>query len=605
MVMERPPEWMPQWMVELRLRFNLAVKRLVASQVEPWNVEQQAPEQREKLELLYNEMIKDINEADVPENIKVGLDPLPAMMGFLLAAAGGGAVSMILSSLLMPYIQSKLTYPMMKQAQPFRLPPDVVFRLWWKLHKGEGEPKDLVDDLLEQGWSPDRIDLGKEATKVMPTPQDIVNFLAHEVFEKGMIDKYGLESEWDTIDKEWALKIGLDEDTLKLYWLNHWQHPSLSSVYDMLHRDLIDVEDVDEYYKLVEYPEYWRDKLTELSWDVPNRIEIRMMARYLDLPKSQVEKMLQYAGLKEEFRSDTADFMIIMGLQGYWSTMFRNGWLNPEELLKEIEAKEISPAIADKVYKYIVKAEKPYRVAKQRDLTLTKIIKGVKKEKILRPRAVVMLQGLGYDKEESELILAIDAPEDEQDSVIKKRELTKGDIRAALETEEIGEPEAVKRLVAIRYTPADANFLVRIYTFVKEKPTEVRLRERSKADILEAVKKGLIENKDAYDMLLEIDFAPKDAEFILFVKAEESPFSPQTDAEFNELVNTYRRSVGLPTHETTEAALQAEKVMLEAEARLTHARETGAPQADILQLEALLAELTTRFEAALAQAQQT
>lgn len=494
MVMERPPEWMPEWMVGLRLRFDIFVKRLVASQVEPWNIDQQDPEQKEKLELLYNEMIKDINEADVPENIKVGLDPLPAMVGFLLAAAGGGAVSMILGSLLMPYIQSKLTYPMMKQAQPYRLPPDIVYRLWWKLYKGEGEPKELLDDLLEQGFSPERIESGKEASKVMPTPQDIINFLAHEVFEKDMIDKYGLESEWEDIDKEWALKIGLDEKILKLYWLNHWQHPSLSSVYDMLHRDLIDPGDVAEYYKLVEIPEYWRDKLTELSWDVPNRIEIRMMARYLDLPKSRVEEMLKFAGLKEEFRSDAADFMIIMGLQGYWSTMYRNGWLNSEQLLIEIEAKGVSPAIADKVYKYIVKAEKPERTAKERELTKADITKWVKKDPEERwEQGIDLLVDMGYDADEADIIL-------------------------------IGS-----------------------------------------------------------------------------IKLESSP---ETYGELKAITAKFRRAVGLEAHELTEAALAAEKVMLEAEARLAHARETEAPQAEILQLEALAEELRTRFTAALAQSQE-
>lgn len=605
MVMERPPEWMPQWMVELRLRFNLAVKKLVASQVEPWNVDQQAPEQREKLELLYNEMIKDINEADVPENIKVGLDPLPAMIGFLLASAGGGAVAMILSSLLMPYIQSKLTYPMMKQAQPFRLPPDVVFRLWWKLHKGEGSPKELLDDLLEQGWSPERIEQGKEASKVMPTPQDIVNFLAHEVFEQDMIDKYKLDSEWDTIDKEWAKKIGLDEKILHLYWLNHWQHPSLQSVYQMLHREEIEPGDVDEYYKLVEIPEYWRDKLTELSWNVPNRIEIRMMARYLDLPKPQVMKLLQYAGLKEEFRSDAADFMIIMGLQGYWSTMFRNGWLSPEQLLKEIEAKEISPAIADKVYKYIVKAEKPERTAKERDLTKSEIYRGIKKNKINREFGAGLIEAMGYDEWEAKFLVDTNVPEDTEDKVVSARELSKTDIFKGLKTKELTEADAVTRLVALRYPASDANLLLRIYTAVIEKPTEERKRQESKADIITAVKKGIITNEDGYLRLMDIDFTPEASEFILSVRVEETPFSPQGPAEFLNLVNKYKRSIGVDVNDATEAALQAEKVLLEAEARLIHARETEAPQADILQLEALRDELKTRFEAALAQAQQT
>ena len=438
----------------------------------------------------------------------------------------------------------------------------------------------------------------------MPTPQDIVNFLAHEVFEKGMIDKYGLESEWETIDKEWAKKIGLDEDILHLYWLNHWQHASLSSVYEMLHRDLITVEDVDEYYRLVEIPEYWRDKLTELSWNVPNRIEIRMMARYLDLPKADVEKMLQYAGLKEEFRSDAADFMIIMGLQGYWSKMYSNGWLSSEELLAEIEAKGVSPAIADKVFRYIVKEEKPERVTKERDLTKSEIYRGIKKSKITREFGTALIQAMNYDEWEAKFLVDTNVPVDTEDKVIDARELSKADILKGLKVKELTEGDAVTRLVALRYPASVATLLVRIYTAVIEKPTEEHERQESKADIIKAVKKGIITNEDGYLRLMDIGFSPEASQFILSVQVEETPFSPQGPAEFLNLVNEYKRSVGVEVHETTEAAMQAEKVMLEAEARLAQARDTVAPQANILQLEALLAELTTRFETALAQSQE-
>ncbi|GAI83420.1 unnamed protein product, partial [marine sediment metagenome] len=80
MVTERPPEWMPQWLINLNLRFDIFVKKLRASQVTPWDIDEQEPEQKEKMELLYNEMIKDIEASDVSENVKRGLDPLPAMV---------------------------------------------------------------------------------------------------------------------------------------------------------------------------------------------------------------------------------------------------------------------------------------------------------------------------------------------------------------------------------------------------------------------------------------------------------------------------------------------------------------------------------------------
>jgi len=211
---------------------------------------------------------------------------------------------------------------------------------------------------------------------------------------------------------------------------------------------------------------------------------------------------------------------------------------------------------------------------------------------------------MGYDEWEAKLLVDTNVPVDTEDEQIKLRELTKADILKGLKVAEFGPDEAISRLVARRYGYDDAALLVRIYTAVIEKPTEERLRQESKADIITAVKKGIITNEEGYLRLMDIDFTSEASEFILSVRVEESPFSPQSPTEFVELVNKYKRSVGMEVHETTETAIEAEKVYLEAEAKLKAARERGAPQAEILQLEALVEELKTRFTAALTQSQE-
>ncbi|GAI96952.1 unnamed protein product, partial [marine sediment metagenome] len=94
---ERKPK--PLWMVQLSFFFDDLVHRIWHG----YGLEYEKPEQAEKLQKLYDTMMTDIQASDAPDAIKEGLDPLPAMVGYLLAAAGGGAVSMLLSSLLAPY----------------------------------------------------------------------------------------------------------------------------------------------------------------------------------------------------------------------------------------------------------------------------------------------------------------------------------------------------------------------------------------------------------------------------------------------------------------------------------------------------------------------
>lgn len=494
MVNDRPPEWWPPWLVDFNLRFDIFVKKLRASQVTPWNIDEQEPEQKEKLELLYNEMMKDINASDISENIKVGLDPVPAMVGFLLAAAGGGAVSMVLGSLLMPYVQSKLTYPMQRQAQPYRLPPDIVFRLAWKLHKGESIPEELLGDLRDQGFDQGRIEKGLEASKVVPTPSDIIAFLAHEVFEPDMVKKYGLDEEFEAIDQEPALKIGLDEATLKLYWRNHWQHTSFTQMIQLRRREIITDEDVWEWFRLVEIPPYWRDKLIELIWTVPTRIDTRRFWDMGTIDEPRLRQLYTAFGYQGQNLEDYVLWTKVYVAFPDLIARYKNGWIDEETVRSELAELGMPAERVETMWQTkFKKAASPERVESTRQLTRALIIKGAKK----------------LDLEEEETIQ--------------------------------------------------------------------RLRD--------------------------IGYGLKEAQFIYKVEVLESA-SPETPLEYKAITDSYRRAIGVGVHETTEAALQAEKAWVEAKLRLKEAREKGEPQAELLTLEALVTETKARFEAALAQSEE-
>ncbi|GAJ04693.1 unnamed protein product, partial [marine sediment metagenome] len=251
------------------------------------------------------------------------------------------------------------------------------------------------------------------------------------------------------------------------------------------------------------------------------------------------------AGLAEEFRSDAADFMMIMGLTGYWSDMLRKGWMSPEEVKADIDARGFKPVTAERLYKRLVSADQPERTAAERDLTKTDIYKGVKTGVVTRGEAEELLMDLGFTGDEAIYLLAINIPPDEEDEVVAQRALTKADILKGLKTEVITRDEARDRLLGLRYSPPDAEFLLKIYDAQVKPPVEPREREASKADIILAVKKGLITPEDAYLMLQDIDFTPEASVFILEVKAEVSPFSPINYAEFKDRAQKYRRAAGM------------------------------------------------------------
>ncbi|MBA7589715.1 hypothetical protein ES708_31804 [subsurface metagenome] len=181
---------------------------------------------------------------------------------------------------------------------------------------------------------------------------------------------------------------------------------------------------------------------------------------------------------------------------------------------------------------------------------------------ISRTEGAELLIDMGYDEDEAVYILEINIPRDEEDVVVSQRELTKADILKGLKTEVITRGEAMTRLLELRYSPADAEFLLKIFDAQVKPPVEPREREASKADILLGVKKGLISETEGYGMLLDLDFTPEAAAFILEVKAEVSPFSPINFAEFKNRAQKYRRAAGMEIAEMPEEVKKAASLVV-------------------------------------------
>jgi len=193
----------------------------------------------------------------------------------------------------------------------------------------------------------------------------------------------------------------------------------------------------------------------------------------------------------------------------------------------------------------------------ERDITKTDIYKGVKQGVITREEAIELLMDLGYEEDTADYLLTINIPEDEEDVIVKERDLTKTDIIKGLKTEVITEDEALAKLLELRYAPLDAEFLLKIYKATITPPAEARAREASKADIVLAVKKGLITPEEAYLMLQDLGFTPEAAQFILMVKAEVSPFSPMSYQEFKDTTGKWRKAAGMKVEPMTEGIRQA------------------------------------------------
>ena len=370
-----------------------------------------------------------VEHPDTPQYIKdmidkllAGKKPLPLLLLIPIAVL---LFIPTITSIFQP-LGSLFKYQQERLLKSFRLDPYSIITAW---RRNPTLYAALFDDLKDQGWNDDRIEALKFLTLFIPTAQDQINWLAKEVFEPEMIDRYGLKDELPKYEETDFAKIGVDPTQMANYWMAHWEHASFSQVIEMLHRGVLSLgkempappttkegwatRDAEgekalyDWYRLVEIPPFWRDRLTAMSWNVPTRVDVR---RWWDMRTISEEELRNiyhrqgYHGIDLDnylkWTKVYTDFAMMM-------TRFKNGWITEDDIrdwLKELEIPE------DRIQQFIeekIKPEKPARTAAERDLTRADFIKGIKKGVITVEEGKELIMNMGYDAEETDFIIAV------------------------------------------------------------------------------------------------------------------------------------------------------------------------------------------------------
>jgi len=285
------------------------------------------------------------------------------------------------------------------------------------------------DELKKHGLSDKVIQDYKDEYKFYPTPNDLVTWLAREVYESEAVDKYKLLDEW--IEEEMAppfLRAGVDSEQAQNFWKAHWQHPSFTQITEMLHRGLLPAggltpnwsdtdsitawekemeKEVYEWFRLVEVPPHWRDKLIQMSYKVPTRVDVR---RWWDLKTISEERLRELYHAEGYHGKDLEDYVLwtkIYVLSTNLRGRYSKGYITRQDVSDELTAAGMEATRVVEWTDAIVQQEWEKRVKKEKDLTKAEIVKGVKNEYIDYSTGQGYLQRLGYDEWEAVFILDI------------------------------------------------------------------------------------------------------------------------------------------------------------------------------------------------------
>ena len=241
---------------------------------------------------------------------------------------------------------------------------------------------DVNEALKQHGFNEKEINILRELSYTYPSPTDFIRFAVREVFTKDKETQEALSAEFPEDIVKYAEKAGMRKEILEWYWKAHWELPSPTQVYEMLHRlnsDVLsvradaykemgldveklktDLETVKFYLKQADYDKRWRDRLLAISYSPLTRVDLRRI--------------------------------------------YELGLINEEELL----ARLMELGYTRKDAELMVEFYKTYKVASEKDLTRSQIINLWTIGEITEKECKEMLMRIGYDDVEADFLIALE-----------------------------------------------------------------------------------------------------------------------------------------------------------------------------------------------------
>ena len=232
-----------------------------------------------------------------------------------------------------------------------------MFR-WWL--------RDIIsEDQLDQmlGWQrisdEDQARL-KESVFFIPPVGDLIRMAVREVFSPEIRERFGQDEGFPAEFATFGKQQGVSEFWAKAYWAAHWVLPSAQQGFEMLHRKVIESDDLDLLLRAQDVMPFWREKLVAIAFNPLTRVDLRRMHKLGLLTVEQLQARYEDLG----FNTENAELMVqftlafnvddtteaeaeIEGLtRGTVVNMFEDGILAEGEALQILELMGLSGRVA-------------------------------------------------------------------------------------------------------------------------------------------------------------------------------------------------------------------------------------------------------------------
>ncbi len=143
--------------------------------------------------------------------------------------------------------------------------------------RGIIEDDEYLDSMARLGY-PDKTSDGLMAiSKYYPVPQDWIRFAVRDVFNPDVVASAGLDDQFPDDIVPYAEKGGVSEEFMRMHWRAHWNLPSPNQAFEMLHRDLISLDDLRSLLKAADYAPGYVESLIGIAYQPYTRVDARRM----------------------------------------------------------------------------------------------------------------------------------------------------------------------------------------------------------------------------------------------------------------------------------------------------------------------------------------
>lgn len=382
-----------------------------------------------------------------------------------------------------------------------------------------------TDMLRRHGFGSEALTAMQELRFKLPSVTDLVRFAVREVFTPSIRSQFGLDAEYpggdfqDLMDRQGIGEFGPE------YWAAHWDLPSATMGFEMLHRGVIDMATLNTLLRTQDVMPFWRSKLVEIAYLPPGRIDLRRLyaagifdeARvfrgYKDLgynvadAQALADFAVEWAAAEDESGADSLRELTASNIR----LAYRRGVLQRDDALDRLVEIGYTEASGDVLLAVddVTLAINPGADGDidPRELTRGLILDAYSEGIWDRNRTLIELQAQGYLPASADLLV------DLEDAKTARRftQAQVNAVRSRFVTMQIGVFAAQEQLGAIGITGARRDLMIAEWNVDRVSGT----RQLSLAEIRKARAADRLTDAQALERVLRLGYNPNDASLLL------------------------------------------------------------------------------------------